>query len=37
MMAQLPAPERGPDLAKTYAIATTAYAASELTGTHRPD
>jgi hypothetical protein len=30
MLAQLPAPERGPDRAKTYAIATTPYAASEL-------
>ena len=30
MVARLPAPERGPDRAKTYMIATTAYAASDL-------
>jgi hypothetical protein len=30
MLAQLPIPERGPDRAKTYTIATTSYAAREL-------
>lgn len=30
MLAQLPMPERGPDRTKMYAIATTAYAASDL-------
>jgi hypothetical protein len=30
MVAQLPTPETGPDRTKTYAIATTAYAASDL-------
>jgi len=30
MVAQLPAAAQGPDLAKTYRIATTAYAAREL-------
>jgi len=31
MIARLPAPERGPDLARTYSIATTTYAARDLT------
>jgi hypothetical protein len=30
MVAQLATPERGPDRAKTYAIATTTYVASEV-------